>query len=391
MRTIVLSTDAAHSLADCFDVPLSPEPVLVAPNLWGQESDVYYNIEKYWGTVQRWLQSVLAWEGVDSVLAEEIVVLPGMDELAGLLWILEHQRSGSYDTVIVDCAPTAETFRLLTFPEAGRWWIDKIFPLSRRVTGVAGPLLRRLTDLPMPTDEVFQAIEHLLAQIRSVQDLLIDPRVTSVRLVVNPEGMVIKEARRAFTSLSLYGYLTDLVICNRVLPEQAGGSYFQPAWEQQQRYLEGIDATFAPVPVRRVPFFDHEVTGLASLARVASALFEQEDPTQFFWQGKPFTVERLEGKRPGTADDPTGAEFLLSLNVPLAERQELALLEAGDELVITVGRYRRNLLLPRALQGRSVLAAKLAEGTLRIWFGGQHGVRVGADSRTGRAAGATRA
>jgi arsenite-transporting ATPase len=390
MRTIVLSTDAAHSLGDCLDIDLSPEPLAVVPNLWGQESDVYYNIEKYWGTVQRWLQSVLAWEGVDAVLAEEIVVLPGMDELASLLWILEHQRSGAYDTIIVDCAPTAETFRLLTFPEAGRWWMDKIFPLSRRVTGVAGPLLRRLTDLPMPTDEVFQATEQLLTQIRGVQDLLNDPSLTSIRLVVNPENMVIKEAQRSFTSLSLYGYLTDLVVCNRVLPEQTAESYFRPAWEQQQRHLETIDATFAPVPVRRIPFFDREVTGLPSLELVADALFGAEDPTQFFWEGKPFTIERLARNGAPGADQPAQAEYLLSLSVPLAEREDLQLLEAGEEIVITVGQHRRNLLLPRALQGRSVLGAKLADGTLRVWFGGQHGFGGGTNSRTGRAAGAAR-
>lgn len=388
LRTIVLSTDAAHSLGDCFDVELAPEPVLLAPNLWGQESDVYYNIDKYWGTVQRWLQSVLAWEGVDSVLAEEIVVLPGMEELASLLWILEHQRSGDYDTIIVDCAPTAETFRLLTFPEAGRWWMDKIFPLSRRVSGVAGPLLRRLTDLPVPTDEVFLATEHLLAQIRGVQDLLSDPSTTSIRLVVNPENMVIKEAQRAYTSLSLYGYLTDLVVCNRVLPEQARDSYFRPAWEQQQGHLQTIDATFEPVPVRRVPFFDHEVTGMASLDILAGALFGEEDPARFFWEGKPFTIERLAGDGRRTSDQPEGAEYMLRLNVPLAQREDLSLLEAGDELVISIGQYRRNLLLPRALHGRTVLSAKLAHDTLSVWFGAQNGVRGGTNSRAGRAAGA---
>ena len=256
---------------------------------------------------------------------------------------------------------------------------------------IAGPVLRRVMGVPIPDDSVFAAGEELFHRLDHMQRLLADEQKSSVRLVLNLEKMVIKEAQRSFTYFHLFGYPTDLIVCNRVLPEQAGGSYFQPAWEQQQRYLEGIDATFAPVPVRRVPFFDHEVTGLASLATVAHALSEEEDPTRFFWQGKPFTVERLEGKRPRTVDEPAGAEFLLSLNVPLAERQELSLLEAGDELVITVGRYRRNLLLPRALQSRSVLAAKLADGTLRIWFGGQHGVRVGADSRTGRAARATRA
>ena len=203
MRTIVLSTDSAHSLGDSLDMQLGPEPKKIVDNLWAQETDVYYNMEKYWGTVQRWMESILAWEGFDPILADEMVVLPGMDELANLLWILEHHRTDDYDLIVVDCAPTAETFRLLSFPEAGRWWLEKIFPLSRKISGLARPVLRRVSSMPLPSNEVFDTTADLMEQIEKIQLVLSDPEQTSVRLVTNPERMVIKETQRAFTQLGL--------------------------------------------------------------------------------------------------------------------------------------------------------------------------------------------
>jgi arsenite-transporting ATPase len=357
-RTLVLSTDAAHSLGDSLDVALGPEPKPVAPNLWGQESDVYYSIDKYWGTIQDWLQSVFAWEGLDTVMAEEMAVVPGMDELASLLWILEHQQTGKFDTIVVDCAPTAETFRLLSFPESGRWWLEKIFPVSRRVSGLARPVLRRFTDLPMPDDRVFDAMENLFERMKRIQVLLTDRTVSSVRLVINAEKMVIKEAQRAYTYLGLYGYPIDLVVCNRLMPEDMAEGYFATFRESQQKYLDVARETFTPVPVRGVPFFDREVVGLEMLGRVADELFAGESPSRFYYDGKTFSVHKA------------GDEYVLETPLPLAERNDLSLLEAGEELVISVGRYRRNLLLPRVLVGKPVAGAKLEDGRLRITFGG---------------------
>jgi arsenite-transporting ATPase len=359
LRTLVLSTDSAHSLGDSLDVALGPEPREVAPNLWAQESDVYYSIEKYWGTIQRWLESVLAWEGLDTVMAEEMAVVPGMDELANLLWILEHYQTGRYDVIVVDCAPTAETFRLLSFPESGRWWLEKIFPVGRRVSIVARPLLRRFTDLPMPNDEVFSAVEELFGRMKRIQELLTNPDLASVRLVIQAEKMVIKEAQRAYTFLGLYGYPVDLVVCNRLLPPDTSEGYFAAFRSGQQRYLELARDTFAPLPIAEAPFFDQEVVGLPMLDRLAEAVFGETDPTTFFYTGKTFTIDK------------DGDEYLMSTPVPLTERKEVSLLEAGEELVIQVGRYRRNLLLPRMLVGRPVQGARLDNGTLRIRFGGK--------------------
>lgn len=358
LRTLVLSTDAAHSLGDSLDAELGPEPIKVADKLWAQESDVYFSIDKYWGTIQDWLQSVFAWEGLDTVMAEEMAVVPGMDELASLLWILEHQQTGQFDVIVVDCAPTAETFRLLSFPESGRWWLEKIFPVSRRVSGLARPVLRRFTDLPMPDDRVFDAIENLFERMKRIQALLTNPDISSVRLVINAEKMVIKEAQRAYTYLGLYGYPIDLVVCNRLMPDDAADGYFASFREGQQKYLGLARETFAPVPVKGVPFFDREVVGLEMLGRVADELFGAESPAGIYYHGRTFTIEKA---RDG---------YLLETSVPLAERKDLSLLEAGEELVISVGRYRRNLLLPRVLVGKPVAGAKLEDGRLQIRFGG---------------------
>jgi arsenite-transporting ATPase len=363
LRTLVMSTDSAHSLGDSLDLALGPEPRLVADNLWAQESDVYYSIDKYWGTIQRWLESVFAWEGLDTVMAEEMAVVPGMDELANLLWILEHYQTGQYDVIVVDCAPTAETFRLLSFPESGRWWLEKIFPVSRRVSGLAGPVLRRFTDLPMPNPEVFNAVEELFGRMKRIQELLTDSAVASVRLVIQAEKMVIKEAQRAYTFLGLYGYPVDLVVCNRLLPEDTATGYFDAFRSAQQRYLQMARETFSPLTVAEAPFFDREVVGLPMLERMADQIFAADDPTRFFYQGKTFSVDKV------------GDEYVMETPVPLTDRRDLSLLEAGEELVVQVGRYRRNLLLPRMLVGRKVNGARLEDGRLRIRFGGNGRVK----------------
>ena len=372
LRTVVLSTDSAHSLGDSFDRELTPEPTLIAERLWAQECDVYFNMEKYWGTVQRWMESLLAWEGFDRALADEMVVLPGMDELASLLWILEHQRTGQYDLVVVDCAPTAETFRLLSFPEAGRWWLEKVFPVSRRLSGVARPLLKRFTSMPLPDDTVFEATRQLMAEIEAIQAVLADPTTTSVRLVTNPERMVIKETQRAYTLLGLYGYLADLVICNRVLPPEAfEGGYFAARADEQARYLAQLDELFSPLPLKHARQFDRELVGFDALAALAESLFGDDDPTQFYYDRPPFEIRSVPSRDAPEAEAPVAAEYELTLAIPFVEREALELTTAGEELVLEAGRHRRNMLLPRVLQSRPVLGARMHAGTLQVWFGGR--------------------
>jgi arsenite-transporting ATPase len=367
-RTIVISTDAAHSLADSFDVPLGPEPTQVAPNLWGQESEVSYNIKKHWGTIQSYVASVLQWRGLDEVMAEEMSVLPGMDELASLLLIADHHDRGQYDVIVVDAAPTGETLRLLSVPEAGKWWIEKIYPIQRRLVQVAGPVVGRVLGMPMPSNAVFRAGEELFGRLEHMHDLLSDPEVASLRIVLNLERMVIREAQRAFTYFHLYGYSTDLVICNRVIPDDAG-PYFE-AWRQvQARYWPEVQADFDPIPIRRAPFFEREVAGIPMLQKLGAAVFGDDDPTAFFHRGRPYHVQRDDG------------EFVLSLDLPFATKDEVHLHRNGDELVIEVGWWRRNLILPRALIDLPTGGARLDDHVLRITFEAEPRAETGAGRR----------
>src|ERR671928_215243 len=243
LQTIVLSTDIAHSLADAFDLPLGPEPTPIAPSLWGQEPDVYFNIGRYWKTIQSYMAELFTWRGLDDVLAEEMTVLPGMDELGNLLWIADHVESGRYDVIVVDAAPTGETLRLLSMPEASRWWVERIAPISRRLSRVGRPVIERLVGVPVPNDEVYEAAERLLRRLADVHALLADPDTTSVRITLALDKLAIAEARRSFTYFHLFGYPSDLVVCNRVLPPDVG-PWFAELRETQQRYLPVVEQEF---------------------------------------------------------------------------------------------------------------------------------------------------
>src|SRR5205823_201684 len=281
-RTIVFSTDIAHSLSDALGVPLGPEPVEIAPNLWGQEPDVFYNVQRYWRTIQRYVAELFSWHGLDEVMAEEMTILPGMDELGSLLWIADHIEHGDYDVIVVDAAPTGETLRLLSLPEASRWWIERIAPIGRRVSRIGRPMLERMIGVPMPRDEVFAAAERLLNRLDKVHRLLADPERSSVRIALALEKLSIVEAQRSFTYFHLFGYPSDLVVCNRVLPsEMAGDGSFGGLRATQQRYLPEVIAQYAPVPVRTVPQFDREMIGLEPLGEIGQALFGPDDPTGF--------------------------------------------------------------------------------------------------------------
>src|SRR5262245_25067465 len=295
-RTIVVSTDAAHSLGDSFDRIIGNEPVELAPNLKAQEIDVLHQMERYWGTVQEWINSVLTWRGVNELIADEASILPGMDELASLLQIVSLRDSGNYDVIIVDCAPTGETLRLLSLPEVARWYLTHIFPLERTAAKIAGPLLRGMTGIPIPSDQIFDTIKELILQLDRMHELLADPTLSSVRLVLNPEKMVIKEAQRTFTYINLYGYGCDLVVENRVLPAEANNGYFHALWESQQKYIQMVDEAFTPVPILSGPFFENEVVGIDMLRRMAQAVYGDKDPSRIFYEGSPQVVSKVDGQ-----------------------------------------------------------------------------------------------
>ena len=356
-RTIVVSTDAAHSLADSFDLTLGPEPTPIAPNLWGQEIDLLYQMEKYWGKVQEYLAAIFAWRGMDELVAEETSVLPGMEELASLMQITYLNDLGEFDVIIVDCAPTGATLQLLAFPEMARWYLEKIFPIERKAMQLARPILKAMVDMPLPDDELFDTVAELIRQLDRMHNLLSNPDRTTARLVLNPEKMVIKEAQRAFTYLNLYGYATDLIICNRMIPGQVSDGYFSMWKEIQGRYHQMVEEAFSPLPILDVPLFDQEVVGLEMLRKMALAIFGDQDPAKVFYKGKTQQIVKQD------------QYYQLSLPLPLVDRSRIQLTKtAHDELVIHIGNWKRNLLLPRVLAGLEVAGARYEGDQLIVTF-----------------------
>ena len=357
LRTVVVSTDPAHSLADAFGVELGPLSVEVAPGLWAEQLDAQARLEDAWADIQGWVRDVLEWAGVEAIEAEELAVLPGLDEVFALTDIARYARSGSWDVVVVDCAPTAETLRLLALPDALSWYVHRVLPVSRRLTRAVGPVLSRVSSVPVAGDRVFAAADRLYGLLAGVRDLLTDAGRTSVRLVVNPERMVIAEARRTHTYLSLFGYGVDAVVANRLLPDEIVDPWFKAWKETHAEHLAAIEDGFAPVPVLRAALAPDELVGIERLRSFAGDLYGDERPDGRLHVGAPFTVV------------PDGAELVLRMPLPGVDRDDLDLAQRDDELLVRVGPYRRAMILPDSLRRRAVVAASLDDGTLAVRFG----------------------
>ena len=362
LKTLVLSTDPAHSLADALDVPLGHEPTEIDTGLYGQQVDTQRAFEDSWREVQHYLREVLEQGGVDPLEAEELTVLPGADEVLALLELRAQAESGFWDVVVVDCAPTAETLRLLALPGALGWYMDRVFPRERRMVRSLRPVLSHLAGMPMPPDKVFDAVERLHADLVGVQQLLTDPSRSSVRLVLTPEAVVVAEARRTLTSLSLYGYRVDGVVANRVFPESSTDPWLAQWVAAQSEQLAGIATSFGSLPVWRSPYRAAEPVGLPALLDLAEGVYADSaagigDPLAVVETPDPIAVERV-------ATD----EFVLTIALPHADRRDVDLVRKGDELVVTVGSHRRALALPSVLRRCVVDGAALRDGALRVRF-----------------------
>ena len=349
LRTVVLSTDPAHSLSDSLEVELRSEPTPAGDNLFGQEVQAQEEMERHWSSVADWLGSLLEERGVDRIAAEELTVPPGMDELFSLLQIKRHHEGGEYDCVIVDCAPTGETLRLLSFPDVVTWWLERIAPSQRRFA----PWARSLFDVPLPADGVFDDLERLARNLIAMNDILRDGTHTTVRLVMNPDRMVVKEAMRTFTYLNLYGYLTDAVVVNRLLPSEG---YFAAWSETQREQLELARSAFDPVPVLTVPYLEREVVGPEMLDRLGDAVFGDLDPA---------AVMHSEIGQELITDN---GRATLRLQVPFADKGDLSLKKIGLEVIVRVGAHKRTVMLPPALAAYSTSGARLEDGALEISF-----------------------
>jgi len=356
LRTIVLSTDPAHSLAESLEGEVGGGPTDVGGGLFAQQVQAQDELERHWSAVQDWLGGVLMERGVERIAAEELTVPPGGDELFSLLALKDHAESGRWDAVIVDCAPTGETLRLLSFPDAARWWLDKVLGRETALLSAARPLARAFLDLSLPDERVVGEIQRLVANLVEMHELLRDASRASIRLVMTPDRMVVAEAMRTFTYLNLYGYLTDAVVVNRVFPEEVG-DYFGAWRDVQAEQLELVESGFAPVPVLRAPYFEREVLGGEMLDRLAGALFEDGDPSAVLHDR--LTQELTLG------DD--RAE--LRLDLPFVSRGDVSLKKIGLELVVRVDGHKRTIMLPGALAGFKPSSASLSEGSLVVGFG----------------------
>jgi arsenite-transporting ATPase len=356
-KTLVVSTDAAHSLADALDVPVGSAPTRIAPHLDALEIDVNQELSSHWGVIQEFLTRFMTFKGVDEAVAEEMAILPGMEELFSLLKVKGFAEARAYDLVVIDCAPTGETVRMLGVPEILNFYFKRIFPIQRTVLRSVRPVAKRVTDLPLPSDDVLQAVKAIYDELEGMGPLLQDPSRSSIRIVLNPERMVINESQRLYTYLNLFGFPVDAVIANRVLPPEARSVYFDRWFEIQGRHLAEARQAFEPLPFFEARLFDREMVGLPLLDEFGRAVFGDSDPAAVLFREKPVEVKK-EGKG-----------YALYIRLPFAEKEKIQVWTRGDELVVQVDNQRRHVLLPRTLASRRLLGAAFADQRLRVGFG----------------------
>ncbi len=359
-RTLVLSTDPAHSLADSFDRELGHDPQLIRPNLWGAELDALMELEGNWGAVKRYITQVLQARGLDGVQAEELAILPGMDEIFGLVRMKRHYDEGIYDVLIIDSAPTGTALRLLSIPEVGGWYMRRFYKplqgMSVALRPLVEPFFKPLAGFSLPDKEVMDAPYEFYEQIEALEKVLTDNQQTSVRLVTNPEKMVIKESLRAHAYLSLYNVSTDLVIANRIIPDEVTDPFFKRWKENQQGYRQEIHDNFHPLPVKEVPLFSQEMCGMEALDRLKETLYADEDPSKVYYQENTIRIVQEKGS------------YSLELYLPGIPKEKIQLNKTGDELNIRIGNHRRNLVLPQSLAALQLAGAKMDSDHLKIRF-----------------------
>ncbi len=368
LRTIIMSLDVAHSLADIFDLEKDlldqnkGRPIKVSDNLWIQELDIQQEIERNWGEIHKYLSALFKTTGLDEILAEELAILPGMEEVSLLLYINRYVRDKEFDVILLDCAPTGESIRFISVPTTLDWYIKKIFKMEKTLAKVVGPVAKRIYNVPIPGDEYFDAIEHLFRRLQGVDQLMIDPEVTSVRLIANPEKIVIKETQRAFMYFSLYRMNVDAIIMNRVLPPKIKDAYFQTWRENQKQYMDMAKDYFSPIPIFPVNLFKNEVLGYDRLKSLAVQIYGQRNPLDRFYVGQPYDLAKQDGV------------YCLKLKIPFASKGDLELNKVSDELIVRIGSFKKHILLPRHVAASKSVKAKREEEYLNVCFEGEdHG------------------
>jgi arsenite/tail-anchored protein-transporting ATPase len=356
-RTLVMSTDPAHSLGDSFEVEIGSDPTQISDRLWAQQIDAQERLEDNWREIQDYMIQLMNWAGTDTIQAEELTVLPGLDEIFALIDVKTHVESENYDVLVVDCAPTAETLRLLSLPDVMQWYIERIFPVERRIVKTVRPIMSRMTTLPIAGDRVFDAVERLHRNLDAVKKILTDETTSSVRLVLNLEKMVIAEARRTYTYLGLFGYRVDAVVVNRVLPPDVTDPYFGKWKDIQAEHLVTVHESFEPVPILSARLFDREMVGVSLLEEMGNEVYGDLDAAEILYRDEPIRVRKR------------GTGYVMTIRLPFASRDDMDIHRRGEELFVRVGAYKRNLILPQSLKRMTVREANFAGDQLEILFG----------------------
>lgn len=354
-RTLVVSTDLAHSLADCLNTSITSEPREIATNLWAQEVNVLDEMRQGWGKLQEKMSQALRKGGMNGVMAEELALIPGMDEIVGLLNIYRNARDGNFEVVIIDAAPTGETVRLLSMPDTFQWYASRISGINFKsaTLSLARPFIKAF----IPSGEVLEAIQLLSERVKGLREVLTNPDISSYRPVVNPERMVIKEALRAETYLALFGYPIDGVICNRVIqPGDYQDAFMQEMYRGQEKLRKQIHATFAPLPIWEAPYRASEIIGIPALSELAQDVFGEQDPTQVFYRGPIQEITRQ------------GDTYILRLPLPHVEMDKVLMTKKGDEMIVEIGNFKRDITLPTVLANQEATLARFVNKALEIHF-----------------------
>lgn len=355
-KVLIMSTDQAHSLGDSLGVKLTNEPMEVTKNLWALEIDSIVEGEKAWGNMKEYMKQFLTSKAEGGIETEELLVFPGLEELFSLFRITEIYEQNQYDLLIVDCAPTGETLSLLKFPEVFGNFIRNALPMKKKATKIAGPMVEKITKIPMPKENVFDDIEALDDKLEKLQTIMMDKSVTSIRIVTTPERIVIKEAKRNFTCLHLFNYNVDTIIVNKVYPRNALDGYFNKWISLQEEGIKDIKESFGQIPIFTLGLLNSELKSIDTLLKASELIYDESNPIEVLFQDRIFEIKKEQ------------EQYVLALNLPFATKDQLELSQKGDELQVQISNERRCFTLPDVLKGKEVDGASYEEGWLNIRF-----------------------
>lgn len=356
VKTLVISTDLAHSLADSYEVNLGHKPTQVMENLWAEELNPQTELEERWDNIYKYLVHICKVMGVQDVFAEELTVLPGIEELFSLLEIHRHQQTREFEAIILDCPPTASTLRLLSIFDVLGWYMEKFFKIKRRGVKLIRTFTSSFMEVPLPDDDVFEALAEIYDKMEATKDLLADPKTTSIRIVMNPEQMVMNESQRAYTYLNLYGFNVDAVVVNKLLPEDLPGEFYANWSRRQRENLEMIKEIFTPLRVFNLPLISDELKGMENLKWISKQLYNGENPLDSFIEIKPMEITK------------EGEGYHLIVYMPFLDKKKFDLFQKGVQIILTIGSYKRKIILPQVLSNKNVVKARYQDQYLHLYF-----------------------